>query len=246
MRRFIIAAVVIACVGIVIGYQTSRPERRAGDPRVFIPSGGFFEDVSPAFRTSIADSYFLSMVQYYGEHIEGDGRLDSMADMVDLVTRLSPRFIKAYTFGTFALLDAGEGAKAYEILQRGVDANPEDWNLPALAGMLIYLYGEGDTKYEVAADWYEKAAAVEGSPAYLDRLAAVITAKSGETEKAALMWAQVYADGDKYSKKKAVENLDRLLPRGKEARMRAVAPLAETMSQETFDELLERLFSDYL
>ncbi len=237
MRRPLAVVVVVACLAGVVAYQVTRPERAAGDPRVFVPSAQFFEDFSPSFRTSVADAYYLYMVQYYGEHIESDGRLDSMADLVDLVTRLSPRFTRAYQFGAFALLDANEGAKAYEILQRGVEADPEEWRLAALAGFLVYGYGQGETKDSIAAEWYARAAAVEGAPPYLGRLAAALAAKGGETEKAALMWAQVYADGDKYSREKAVAALDALLPQGREARMRALAPLAETMPATTFAEL---------
>jgi hypothetical protein len=246
VRRSLALLAIAACLAVVVGYQVTRPARAESDPRVFVPSAQFFEDFSPSFRSSIADAYYLYMVQYYGEHIGTDQRLDSMADLVDLVTRLSPRFTKAYQFGTFALLDADEGARAYEILQRGVEANPEDWGLPALAGFLVYGFGEGETKNSLAAEWYARAAAVEGSPIYLDRLAATLTAKGGETEKAALMWAQVYADGDKYSREKAVAALDGLLPEGKEERMEAVAPLAETMPEATFEELLAALFEDYL
>ncbi len=241
MRRPLAVAVVLACLAVVVAYQVTRPARAESDPRVFVPSAQFFEDFSPSFRTSIADAYYLYMVQYYGEHIETDQRLDSMAELVDLVTRLSPRFTRAYQFGTFALLDANEGGKAYEILQRGVEADPDDWGLPALAGFLVYGFGEGETKNSIAAGWYEKAAAVEAAPPYLGRLAAVLTAKGGETEKAALMWAQIYADGDKYSREKAVAALDALLPQGREARMRALAPLAETMPATTFEELLAAL-----
>ena len=246
MRRWLALLAVAACVTAVVAYQVTRPARAESDPRVFVPTAQLFEDFSPSFRTSIADAYYLYMVQYYGEHIETDQRLDSMADLVDLVTRLSPRFIKAYQFGTFALLDADEAARAYEILQRGVEANPEDWDLPALTGFLVYGFGEGAEKERIAAEWYARAAAVEGSPPYVARLAAVLTAKGGEKEKAALMWAQVYADGDKYSREKAVAALDELLPEAKEERMEAVAALAETMPEATFEELLAALFADYL
>ena len=246
MRRLVAFVAVALCVAAVVAYQVTRPEVAGSRPKVFVPAASFFEDFSPGFRTSIADAYYLYMIQYYGEHIKADGRLDSMADLVDLVTRLSPRFVKAYQFGVFAALDAGEGQRAYETLVRGVEANPEEWRLPALAGFLVYRYSQGEDKNERAAQWYAQAGAIEGSPIYLDRLAATLTAKGGEREKAALMWAQVYADGDKYSREKAVTALDDLLPEGKEERMRAVAPLAETMPEATFEELLAVLFEDYL
>jgi hypothetical protein len=246
VRRALAVVVVLACVTVVVGYQVTRPARAVADPRVFVPSAKFFEEFSPGFRTSIADAYYLYMVQYYGEHIETDRRLDSMPELVDLVTTLSPRFIKAYKFGALTLVDAGRTDLAYDIVARGAEANPDDWSLPALAGIIVYQYADNEDKNEIAARWYQKAAAVPGSPHYIQRLGATLTAKGGEREKAALMWAQVYADGDQYSREKAVAALDELLPEGKDERMRAVAPLAETMPEAIFEELLTALFEEYL
>ena len=62
----------------VVAYQVTRPAKAPANPRVFVPSPQFFLDFSPSFRTSIADAYYLHMVQYYGEHVKGDGRLDSL------------------------------------------------------------------------------------------------------------------------------------------------------------------------
>ena len=85
----------LACAAGVVAYQVTRPARAPADPQVFVPSPQFFMDFSPSFRTSIADAYYLQMVQYYGEHVNGDGRLDSLPQMVDLVTALSPHFTAA-------------------------------------------------------------------------------------------------------------------------------------------------------
>ncbi len=241
MRRALVALLAVACVALVVGYQVTRPEQAAGKPRVFVPSASFFEDFSPAFRTSIADAYYLYLVQYYGEHIKTDQRLDSVPDLVTLITDLSPRFVKAYQFGTFALLDAGEPGAAYELLKRGAEANRDDYHVPALAGFLVYAFGQGEDKLQIAADWYARAAAVEGAPAYLGRLAATLTAKGGEREKAALMWAQVYADGDKYSREKAVAALDELLPADPAERAAGLAALREAMPAERFDMLRDDL-----
>ena len=74
MRRLLCVAVVVLCAGGVVAYQATQTGTGAGDARVFVPSPQFFLDFSPSFRTSIADYYYLSMVQYYGDHIEGDGQ----------------------------------------------------------------------------------------------------------------------------------------------------------------------------
>jgi tetratricopeptide (TPR) repeat protein len=246
LRRVIAALVVLACAGVVVAYQVTRPDRAPADPRVFVPSPQFFEDFSPSFRTSIADVYYLAMVQYYGEHVDGDGRLDSLPAMVDLVTTLSPHFTRAYLFGAFALVDAGRTDAAYAVLERGFKANPDDWRFPAYLAYFAYSYAQNEDKDLIAAQWYEKAAAIPGSPAYLPRLAAALLTKGGEKEKAILMWGQAYLAGDKYARRKAVDGLEGILPKEKEARMKAVAPLYETMPKADFDGLVAELFEDYV
>jgi hypothetical protein len=237
--------VVVLCAGAVVAYQATRPARAPADARVFVPSPQFFLDFSPSLRTSLADYYYLSMVQYYGEHIKGDGRLDSLPQMVDLVTRLSPQFKRAYLFGAFALIDAGRPDIGYEVLKRGFRSNPGDYRFPSNLGFFIYRYGQGKEKDRAAAEWYQKAADIPGSPAYLKRLAAILLVKGGEDEKAIVLWGQVYEDGDRYMRQKAVDALDRILPTDKESRMKALAPLVGTMPKADLDSLIAQLFKDY-
>ena len=244
-RRLLALVVVLVCAGGVVAYQVSRPARAPADPRVFVPSAAFFLDFSPSFRTSAADAYYLSMVQYYGEHVNGDGRLDSLRQMVDLVTRLSPHFTRAYMFGAFALIDAGRPDVGYALLKNGFVENPGDWHFPAYLGFFAYRYGAGKDKDLAAAGWYEKAAAIPGAPSYLLRLAATLSAKGGADQKAIVMWGQVYLGGDKYVRQKAVTELDSILPKDKAARLKAVAPLYQTMPKADFAALTAELFKGY-
>jgi len=237
---------VLLCAVGVVTYQATRPDRAPAGARAFVPSPKFFLDFSPSFRTTIADAYYLQMVQYYGEHLKS-GALESMPAMVDLVTSLSPRFKRAYIFGAFALTDAGRPNLSVKLLEKGFAANPGDYVFPAYLGYFSYQYGTGSKQENDAAGsrWYRRAAAIPGSPAYLLRLAAVLAGKGGEEEKAVVMWGQVYAGGDKYSRQKAVAGLDRILPKDKAARMKAVAPLQSTMSEKDFEALIAELFQGY-
>ncbi len=244
-RRVLAIVVVVACGAGVVGYQVTRPSRAPASPRVFVPSPSFFTDFSPSFRTSIADAYYLYMVQYYGEHVNGDHRLDSLPAMVDLITTLSPHYTKAYTFGAFGLMDAGRPDLGYKLLQRGFKENPGDWRFPDYLGFFAYTFGKGTAKDAVVGDWYRQAAALPGSPPYVKRLAAAMLGKGGQTEKAVLLWGQVYSAGDKYSQQKAVAGLEKILPIDKAARMKAVAPLYSTMPKAEFDALIAELFKGY-
>lgn len=246
LRRAALVLVVLACAGSVVAYQVTRPARAPASPKVFVPSSTFFADFSPGFRTSIADAYYLMMVQYYGEHVTGDKRLDSLPAMARLVTELSPHFTRGYLFGAFALIDAERPDAAYALLKRGFEENPGDWRFPAYLGFFAYRYGGWENKNLVAAHWYEKAAAIRGAPAYLPRLSAALLAKGGEREKAVLMLGQAYLAGDKYARRKAVTGLESILPREKQARMKAVAPLYTTMPKAAFESLLAELFADYV
>ena len=245
-RRAVAVFAVLACAAGVVAYQASRPGRATADPHVFVPSPKFFLDFSPSFRTSIADAYYLNMVQYYGENHKS-AALESIPAMVDLVTTLSPHFSKPYSFGAFALLDAGRPDLSVKFLQRGLKENPTEWGYPAYLGYFTYQYGPGSKAQNelAAARWYERAAAVPGSPPYLLRLAAVLSGKGGDLEKAVTMWGQVYAAGDKYSRQKAVDGLDRILPKDKAARMKAVAPLTDTMPKADLEALIAELFKGY-
>ena len=241
MRRVVAILVVLVCLAVVIGFQGTREKNAAGDPRVFVPSPRFFEKLAPSFRTTIADAYWLGAVQYYGEHVDGDRRLDSLPAMLDLVTTLSPHFIEPYLFSTFALVDAGKPQMAYDLLRRGFKANPHDWRLPFQLGFMAYTYGPKETKARAAAEWFTIAGKLPGSPAFVPRLAAGLLARGGEKEQATLMWGQIYAQGDKYVRAKAVAGLEAILPTGEQARIKALAPLYGTMPRTDFDALVEDL-----
>jgi hypothetical protein len=246
-RKVVAAVVGVACLAIVVAFQLTRPTESVSNPRVFVPSPRFFQEFSPSYRTSIADLYWLGIVQYYGEHIEGDRRLDSLPAMLDVVTRLSPRFIEPYLFSTFALADAGKTQQAYDVLQRGIKANPDDWQLPFQLGTLIYWNGgRTEDKAREAAKWFEIASHVPGRPDFVPRLAAGMLQRGGERDKAVLMWGQIYSQGDKYQRKTAVERLEAILPKQKEARMKAVAPLYKTMPKKDFESLIAELFASYV
>jgi hypothetical protein len=246
LRRAVAILVVLACTAGVIAYQATRPAKAPANPHVFVPSPKFFLDFSPGFRTSIADLYYLDMVQYYGEHLKS-GRLDALAAMADLVTSLSPHFLRPYEFGAFALVDARRPDLSVKLLEQGFKANPGKWDFPALIAYFAYQYGPGTKQQNdlAGARWYQKAATLPGAPAYLLRLAAVLSGKAGETQKSVIMWGQVYSAGDKYSQQKAVAGLEKVLPADKAARMKAVAPLYGTMPKAELDALIAELFKGY-
>jgi hypothetical protein len=245
LRRVAIAALVVLCLAGVVAFQATRAPRAAADPHVFVPSARFYQDLSGTYRTSIADAYWLYTVQYYGEHLKSDNRFDSLPQMLDMITTLSPHFKEAYFFGAFALLDYGSPKLAYQLLERGFRANPTDWHFPFYLGFLVYAYADNKDKALIAAQWYDKAARLPGHLPTVPRLAAALYQKGHEREKAMLLWAQVYGQGDKYAQQKAVKALNELLPQEKTAREKALAGLKPFVAPDRWLQLITDLVAGY-
>jgi hypothetical protein len=237
-RKALVALLAVACVGIVVSYQLTRPSRAASDPKVFVPSPKAFRVLPKGLQVTLADAYWLYTVQYYGEHLETDNRFDSLPQIVDLVVTLSPRFHQAYITGAFALIDAGRPDLSYELLQRGFEQFPDDWHFPHYLGFFIYTFAS-DKKAgaRVAAQWYLKASKLPGAPAWTGRLAANLLAKGGNLHRSLLLWAEIYADGDKYSKQRAIDELDTLLSKDPAQRDAQLEQLRGDVPAKVLDDL---------
>lgn len=251
IRPLLRALVALVCMIAVVAYQVhegTKPAAAAGNPNVFVPSPKFYTDFSPSFRTSIADAYWLQMIQYYGEHWKTDHRFDSLPPMVDLVTTLSPRFKQAYFFSAFALIDAGRPDLSYAVLKKGFASNPTDWHFPFYLGFFTWTYASNKDRHHVAlvaADYYSQAARLPGALPSVPRLAAALLAKGGAKQKAIETWAAIYGQGDKYSQQKAVAALDALLPRSKQERIAAVAQLRDLMPANRYGQFVAVIFKGY-
>jgi len=240
----VIAAV--ACVAVVVAYQATRPASAVSNPVVFIPSPAFYERLSPSTRLTVADVYWLYTIQYYGEHVDSDHRLDSLPAMIRLVTTLSPHFREAYFFGAFDMIDAGRPDIGYALLERGFKANPSDWRFPFYLGFFAYTFAPQADKDSVASQWYATAAKLPGAPQFVGRMAAELATNGNEQRKALELWTLVYVQGDKYSRQKAVAALDKLLPADKVAREKAVASLKDLVPPDLFDQFIADVFARYL
>lgn len=251
LRRSLVWALLTGCLAAVVAYQTTRPLAAAGEPRVFVPSPVYYEKLPESWQLTVADTYWLYLIQYYGEHIRGDYRFDSLPELLDLVTTLSPHWERPYLFGAYALLDMDRGRGrpdlSYELLERGYAENPDDWRIPFNLGIFAYWFGaklpqlEGQDKDQVAAQWMDAAAKLPGHLPIIPRLAADLYSKGDDTALAVALLAQAYTEGDDNSKAGAVADLKELLRARPKKRQEILDQLKSSLPRDTYDGLVTQL-----
>jgi hypothetical protein len=140
-----------------------------------LPSIDAIKLVSGGFNKLAADIYWLGFIQYCGEMTEQRGKPFARSyDYLNLVTGLDPTFTKPYWFGCWAV---GYWQKrpdlADKVLQRGIEKNPQSWDLPYLAGVNQFIFAQD---YKRAAQYYRLGATKPGAPEFLTRQAEVFEA----------------------------------------------------------------------
>jgi tetratricopeptide (TPR) repeat protein len=123
---------------------------------MFVPSGALLKGTASGFENVIADTLWLSLLQYYGDRYFADDRtMVNLEEMFTLITELDPRFWFAYWLGAWALSDDGQADAALRLLERGEAANPQDLNYPYLQGFILFLMKRD---HIAAARCFERAA----------------------------------------------------------------------------------------
>ena len=145
------------------------------------------------------------MIQYYGEHVSGDGRLDSLPAMTRLVTTLSPHFTRAYLFSAFGLIDAGRP----DVLRHPQEGQGESRRVavPRLSCLLrLHVRRKGPVKKSWPPNGTRKPWRFRGALSYLPRLPPGCWSRQASARKRSHVGPGIPA-GDKYAREKAVTAL---------------------------------------
>lgn len=160
------------------------------DPRIAAATVTDFDNVA-------ADMLWLAILQRNGEQIvkADESRRDftGLHEALELLTDLDPRFHEAALFGSWVLSDAGEPAKARELLLKGMERFPERWDYPFQLGFVDFLYLRN---YQEAGDYFMKASNLPGAPVVSLRMAAGMYAKGNKTDLAIATWRDIYEHGN--------------------------------------------------
>jgi tetratricopeptide (TPR) repeat protein len=160
--------------------------------------------LAAGFGGLVADWYWLTTLQYVGRKIEEtqSGRAHAAAvveldriqavkpqvlvPLMELITTLDPRFTAVYEFAAVVLPAVDVGA-AVRLLEKGIQANPEQWYLHQQLAYIYWQRGE----YLAAADAFRRGARMT-TAAWMEYMAEKLEAKGDDPQVARAMYTRMY------------------------------------------------------
>jgi len=174
-------------------------------------SGRLVQALSLEYAPFAAALYWTRVVQYFGEkHRLHQTDLDLLWPLLDITTTLDAHLIPAYRFGSTFLSDspprgAGRPDLAVKLLERGIQANPDQWRLYQDLGNVYYF----DAKdYGKASAAFTEGSKNPEALIWMKVMAAKIAAEGESPETSYFLWLQVYqSTRDPMVRKNAEEHL---------------------------------------
>jgi len=162
---------------------------------VLLRSRKLVKAMSLEYAALLADIYWTRAVQYYGnKHMRGQANLELLWPLLDITTTLDPNLLVAYRFGAMFLSQAAPGGAgrpdlAVQLIQRGIQANPEYWRLYEDLGFVYYF----DLKdYQKASEAFLEGSKRPNAQIWMKVMAARIAAEGESFATSAFLWQDIY------------------------------------------------------
>jgi tetratricopeptide (TPR) repeat protein len=162
---------------------------------VLLRSGKLVKLMSLEYAPLLADIYWTRAVQYYGnKHVRGQANLELLWPLLDITTTLDPNLLISYRFGAMFLSQAtpagaGRPDLAVQLIQRGIQANPDYWRLYEDLGFVYYF----DLKdYPKASEAFLEGSKKPTAQLWMKVMAAKISAEGESFETSAFLWRDIY------------------------------------------------------
>jgi hypothetical protein len=158
-------------------------------------SGKLLKVMSLEYAPLMADLYWTRVVQYYGDKaVRHDPHFELLWPLLDVTTTLDPNLLVAYRFGSMFLSEnapqgAGRPDLAIQLIQRGIQANPEYWRFYEDLGF-IYYFELHD--YDKAAAAFLEGSKNPNAKTWMKVLAAKVSEQGDSSETSAFLWNDIY------------------------------------------------------
>jgi tetratricopeptide (TPR) repeat protein len=181
------------------------------DEVLLLSSPKVIKRASLGYDGLMACIYWTRAVQYFGyRHHNFATSYNLLAPLLEITTHLDPHLLVAYEFGTSFLAPkpphgAGEPERAIELMEYGIQTNPDNWKLYYDLGFVYYMELRD---YKKAAETFERGSHVPNAHPFLKVMAAQMAQHAGEYETARMLWTATFqTTQDKQIKDNAVEHL---------------------------------------
>jgi tetratricopeptide (TPR) repeat protein len=203
LRALGISLLMLAIWGLSIPVQRAVDRQMAPlrdtPETLWITSGRLLRVLSAGNQSLLADVYWTRAVQYYGSRLRDHKTDFSLLDpLLDITVTLDPHLMIAYYYGSIYLSmkpprGPGDPYKAIALLEKGIQANPDQWRLWHHLGF-IYYWDLQD--YSKAAAAYEEGAKNPRALSWMKAMAAAIAEKGGNEETSLFLWERIYESSE--------------------------------------------------
>ncbi len=193
MRR---AALVLFLVALVAGLGLTRvrleaiPGERVPAELLYLPEGPYLRALALGHEETLADLIYIWAIQYYSNFDDATLRFQYLEKVFgDAIAELDPLFDEVFLVGAMIMsIEAREPDMALRLYDKGLEHNPEAWQLAYWAGWECYLA----RRYECARDYWARAVEMPEAPSQLMRLTAAALAKQGDLHAALARYQALY------------------------------------------------------
>jgi tetratricopeptide (TPR) repeat protein len=175
-------------------YSKYRANSNLFTQMLYLPSGKYLKPISFGYHALLSDFVYLWSIQYYGDPIFSP-KMEYLKHTYDIITDLDPNYIDAYQTGALFMFYEGRNpAAGLELLDRGLQKNPNEWILPADAGFYCYMNLKDKAR---AIEYFNKVTKIPTAPAQAKRFLAGMHFQIGDRRIAYDLWKEVYETADK-------------------------------------------------
>ena len=181
------------------------------DEVLFLNSPKVIKRASLGYDGLMACIYWTRAVQYFGNRHHNDAvSYNLLAPLLEITTHLDPHLLVAYEFGSSFLapkppFGAGQPKNAIELMDYGIQNNPDNWHLYYDLGFIYYTELKD---YKKAAETFERGSTVPNAHPFLRIFAAQMAQHAGEYQTARMLRSAAYQTSqDQLIKQNAVEHL---------------------------------------
>lgn len=190
-------ALLLACfvgsVSVLGRLDAARPSATLQEV-LYISSPKVLKRLSLGYDGLLADIYWTRAVQYFGaRHVRHASQYNLLSPLLEITTTLDPHLLVAYQFGGNFLSPpppngAGMPEKAIQLIQYGIQNNPQEWKLYYQLGFVYY-----DLKdYASAREAFQQGSTVPNAHPFLKVLAAQMAQNARDFKTARMLWVMTY------------------------------------------------------